>query len=87
MSAQVGIHNRCDYEAKDLIPKSLRQEVLAAKGRACVICGATEGIDLDHIIPESRGGPTTFDNLQPMCRLDSLIKGCKNIDNEEVRAR
>lgn len=34
---------------------------------ACVLCGETNDITLDHIIPISRGGSHGVGNLQPMC--------------------
>ena len=76
-----------DYGGKDWIPLTLRQRVLEAKGDTCVICGSRENIHMDHILPESKGGPTTFENLQPLCGLDNSIKGCKNISNHELRER
>ena len=30
---------------------------------------------MDHVIPESKGGPTTYDNLQVTCRKCNLAKG------------
>lgn len=34
----------------------------------CIGCGATHGIESDHLIPVSRGGRTSIGNLAPMCR-------------------
>jgi diadenosine tetraphosphate (Ap4A) HIT family hydrolase len=52
------------------IPDSLRYRVLKeAKGR-CSLCGATiedVPLDVDHIIPRSRGGRTVYENLQALC--------------------
>jgi hypothetical protein len=77
-------HRQRDYGYKDWIPTGLRRRVLQTKKPVCVICGSTENIHLDHIIPEACGGPTTFGNLQPMCGRDNSIKGRKNINNAEV---
>lgn len=30
---------------------------------------------MDHVIPESKGGPTTYANLQVTCRKCNLAKG------------
>jgi diadenosine tetraphosphate (Ap4A) HIT family hydrolase len=52
------------------IPDSLRYRVLTdGKGR-CVLCGATRDetvLDVDHIIPRSKGGKTVYENLQVLC--------------------
>ena len=44
-------------------------------GNACVNCGATENIEIDHIIPISAGGENTIDNVQPLCRHCNATKG------------
>jgi 5-methylcytosine-specific restriction endonuclease McrA len=31
------------------------------------ICGSTCRVELDHIVPEARGGPSTEDNLRYLC--------------------
>lgn len=49
----------------------LRFNVLKRDGYRCKICGATvnDGIKLevDHIVPVSKGGKTTIENLQTLC--------------------
>ena len=57
---------------------NLRRSVIARDGNHCVFCdedltGAE--VHLDHIIPESKGGTTTYDNLQVTCRRCNLAKG------------
>lgn len=33
----------------------------------CVVCGTTDHITKDHIVPKSKGGGNRKENLQPMC--------------------
>jgi len=65
----------------DPIPDSLRYRVLKeAKGR-CALCGATKDtalLDIDHIIPRSRGGKTEYSNLQVLCAKCNRSKGNKD---------
>jgi hypothetical protein len=54
------------------VPPTLEAEVYTKKGRFCAMCGfgPADGVklQLDHIIPRSWGGHTTFDNLEPLCQ-------------------
>ena len=57
---------------------AMRLKVLEAAGRRCAICGATHKdrlLDVDHIIPRSKGGPSTFENLQVLCSKCNRAKG------------
>jgi len=40
----------------------------------CANCGATENIQIDHIIPLSRGGSHSIGNLQPLCAYCNITK-------------
>jgi len=50
------------------IPDHVRSEVYARDGGRCVICGAQDYLEFDHIIPRSKGGASTVNNLQLLCR-------------------
>ena len=50
------------------IPADIRSEVWYRDGGRCVMCGATEYLEFDHVIPRSKGGATSADNLQILCR-------------------
>lgn len=62
-------------EPRGRIPvgKQIRDFVLS--GKACVFCGSTEGISLDHKIPVSKGGGNEIENLQPLCLTCNIRKG------------
>lgn len=49
------------------IPAPLRALVMERDEHACAQCGATDELQIDHIIPVSKGGPTDEDNLQVLC--------------------
>jgi ATP adenylyltransferase len=71
----------------DPIPGSLRYQVLKESGGRCSLCGATKKerpLDVDHIIPRSKGGKTEYDNLQVLCSLCNQDKG--NKDNTDFRS-
>ena len=43
----------------------------------CAACGNRDRIELDHIIPISRGGRHSIGNVQPLCRSCNASKGAK----------
>lgn len=58
-------------QQRKIMTDDIRYEVLKKDNFRCCICGATakDGVKLevDHIIPVSKGGKTTIDNLQTLC--------------------
>jgi 5-methylcytosine-specific restriction endonuclease McrA len=64
--------------SKERIPVNLRRIVIERDGLRCVYCGVDllkSEIHLDHVLAESRGGPTSVDNLQVTCGKCNLEKG------------
>lgn len=60
---------------KDKISRSLWKRVMERDGYRCVTCDSHIDLCCDHIVPESKGGPTAFENLQAMCRPCNSRKG------------
>lgn len=54
--------------------------VVARHGCACVYCGLSVDMTLDHVIPRSRGGSDSVDNLVPACRSCNSSKGARTPD-------
>lgn len=57
-------------------------DIFVAIGRRdgffCASCGnATADLQIDHIVPVSKGGSNDFDNLQLLCRRCNIVKGAK----------
>ena len=52
----------------------LLQQVLE-RDRSCAHCGIFENLCFDHVYPMSKGGKTTFWNLQILCRPCNSRKG------------
>lgn len=52
-----------------------RRAILDRDGWACVECGSTDELELDHVIPFSRGGACTPGNLVTLCGPCNRRKG------------
>lgn len=66
------------YTKKDgnrtTIPMDVANAVWNRDGGKCCICGKNQELEFDHIIPLSKGGATTFRNLQLLCKSCNAIK-------------
>jgi hypothetical protein len=68
-------------EDRRTIPMGLRYKILSRDKFKCVKCGASPATDpicrlhIDHILPFSKGGKTTLENLQTLCENCNLGKG------------
>ena len=54
---------------KKTIPTALRLQVIDRDNGRCRACGIgdRDALQADHIVPESKGGQTSLDNLQSLC--------------------
>ena len=46
-------------------------------GFNCAFCGTYEDLEVDHVIPVSKGGSNDLDNLQLLCKTCNTSKGAK----------
>ncbi|HAQ02974.1 TPA: hypothetical protein DCQ22_03735 [Candidatus Nomurabacteria bacterium] len=65
------------------LTKSEWLEILSKHEYKCAKCGTQERISLDHIIPLSKGGTHSADNVQPLC----ISCNCKKYNKIEVVAQ
>ena len=64
-----------------------RRNVLRRDGNRCQYCGSRERLTLDHVLPKSRGGPDTWDNLVAACGECNHRKGGRLPDEAGMRLR
>ena len=66
----------CDEEHKrPYIPQDVVGLVYMRYDGKCCKCGSSNDLQLDHIIPFSKGGSSEVDNLQLLCKDCNLKKG------------
>lgn len=84
-----GLLAQCGYEEEWKKQKSKKQIQASLQDRlaiyrrdnyACLRCSSTENLVADHVIPTSRGGANTVDNLQTLCHTCNGWKYTKTID-------
>jgi 5-methylcytosine-specific restriction endonuclease McrA len=60
------------------IPRDVMLKVIRRDGQVCSKCRINvrdDEVEFDHLIPISRGGPTTPENLRVLCRQCNRAKG------------
>jgi len=64
-----------DFIRQDRNPAFTRFNVFLRDGFKCTYCHATEDLTFDHVIPRSKGGRTSWDNIVAACSPFNLRKG------------
>jgi 5-methylcytosine-specific restriction endonuclease McrA len=73
------------YVKPSRTPAFTRFNVFLRDRFACQYCGAREDLTFDHVVPRSRGGQTTWDNVVAACSPCNLRKGDKLADQAHMR--
>ncbi|HEY8426802.1 MAG TPA: HNH endonuclease [Sandaracinaceae bacterium] len=80
-----------DYNRVPRAPLRLsRRHVYMRDDYTCQYCGARPGVkelNLDHVVPRSRGGRSTWENLVTSCRSCNLRKGWATPEECGMRLR
>jgi HNH endonuclease len=60
------------------IPRAIKITVWQRDGGKCVVCGRTDKLHFDHIVPIAKGGTSNAaDNIQLLCARHNLAKGAR----------
>lgn len=69
---------KIDLEQTRQIPGPVKAEVYIRDHGQCVMCGASDNIHFDHILPYSKGGTSLkVENIQLLCARHNLQKSAK----------
>lgn len=70
-----------EYQQGELMGYEVREYLLEKFGRKCAYCGATNmPLEIEHIIPKSRGGSNRASNLTLACNACNQCKGNKTAE-------
>jgi hypothetical protein len=59
------------------VTNKIRFAVYQRDGHRCCKCGNDNNLEIDHIIPISKGGKSNMDNLQTLCHSCNVEKGSR----------
>ena len=62
-----------------------RHKIYKRDGHKCVYCGNSKQLTIDHLIPKSKGGKNTWENLVTCCSRCNVKKGDKTIDQAGLK--
>jgi 5-methylcytosine-specific restriction endonuclease McrA len=65
----------------EIITKEVRRQIIQEHGGRCTYCKVeTEFLELDHVVPLTRGGKHARSNLVPACRACNTSKNNRTLD-------
>jgi len=67
--------------------RPVRRLVYLRDKNKCQYCGSTKRLTIDHIIPSSRGGKDTWENLTVACFSCNILKGDKFLSETNLKLR
>jgi len=73
MPSVIRLHKYVHVSYKNVM--MTRQNIFKRDGNKCVYCAATDDLTLDHVLPKSKGGASTWTNLVTACKSCNAKKG------------
>jgi 5-methylcytosine-specific restriction endonuclease McrA len=64
-----------------------RKNILRRDGHQCQYCGVRTGLTVDHIIPKSRGGEDSWENLTTACLRCNNRKGDRTPEEANLKVK
>lgn len=62
-----------------------KKNVMIRDGFQCVYCGVKQKkLTIDHVVPKSRGGETSFKNCVACCRRCNAVKGDRSLHESKM---
>lgn len=61
-----------------------RKNILRRDGHRCQYCGTTQNLTVDHVMPKSRGGEDSWENLTTACIRCNNKKGDRTPEESKI---
>jgi len=81
----IRLFNYISHKMKNL--RVNRNRLYKRDNNECVYCGSKKDLTIDHILPKSRGGKNTWNNLITCCLPCNLKKGDKTPEEAKMPLR
>ncbi|MCG5057377.1 MAG: HNH endonuclease [Limnoraphis sp. WC205] len=69
------------------VPPVNRREILRRDHHKCQYCGSTKRLTIDHVLPRSKGGTHTWDNVVTACERCNSLKGDRTPEEAKMSLR
>lgn len=79
-AARAPLRNRYGRDARGKFTAAEWRALCAKYDHRCLCCGLQKPLSPDHIVPLSRSGANTIDNIQPLCHECNVHKFTKVMD-------
>jgi 5-methylcytosine-specific restriction endonuclease McrA len=76
-----------EYVHQDRAPAFTRFNLFLRDGFKCSYCDSTQDMTFDHVVPRSRGGKTTWENIVSACSPCNLKKGGRSLKEAHMTPR
>lgn len=85
MPSVIKLHNYVKIPYKGVV--LTRQNIFKRDGFECKYCGKEEDLTIDHVIPRSKNGKSTWKNLVTACKTCNSLKGDFTPEEAGLRLR
>lgn len=71
--------------SKMRIARPSRSQIYKRDGHKCQYCGSTRSLTIDHVVPKSKGGGDTWDNMVVACSTCNTKKANRYLEQTGMR--
>jgi 5-methylcytosine-specific restriction endonuclease McrA len=76
-----------EYVHQERAPAFTRFNLFLRDGFKCAYCGSPQELTFDHVVPRSKGGKTTWENIVTACSPCNLKKGGRSLKEANMNPK